>query len=77
MFFKAQRRLAAWGLLLLGRESVPVMPEYVTGQSKTIPVRLKGDSEGRSLGEAARKIDGDHLVTDRDLCVSPSGQASQ
>lgn len=41
-----------------------------------IPVRLKGDSEGRSLGEAARKTDGDHLVTERDLCVSPSGQAS-
>lgn len=38
---------------------------------------LKGDSEGRSLGETAMKIDGDHLVTERDLCVSPSGQASR
>lgn len=56
---------------------MPVMPEYVTGQSKTILVMLKGDSEGRSLGETAMKIDGDHLVTERDLCVSPSGQASR
>lgn len=54
-----------------------LMPGCVTGQSKTIPVRLKGDSEGRYLGEAARKIDGDHLVTERDLFVSPSGQASR
>lgn len=76
-FFKAQRRPASWGLLLLGRESVSVTPGCVTGQPKTIPVRLNGDSEGRSLGEAARKIDGDRLVTERDLCVSSSGQASR
>lgn len=60
------------------REGVSgVMAGGVTGQSKTYLLGSRGDSESRSLGDAARKTDRDHLVTERDSCASPSSQESQ